>query len=149
LLEWIAEGRATALTRAKAEGTDLWKPLMEFVEFAPALARMTPALAATRPIYYTAAPRTNSLATASLVMGMLAITCGMCCCYGVPFNLLGIIFALIALAQIRNDPQSQQGRGLAIAGLVLSLLSFALAALFLLLGLAVNSSEILHKLQRI
>ena len=29
LFEWIAEGRANALTRAKAEGTDQWKPLTE------------------------------------------------------------------------------------------------------------------------
>ena len=46
-----------------------------------------------------------------MIMGILSITCGMCCCYGMPFNLLGIIFSLVALAQIRNDPHSQQGRG--------------------------------------
>ena len=46
-----------------------------------------------------------------------------------PFNVLGIIFSLVALAQIRNDPHFQQGRPLAIAGLVLSLLSIVLAAL--------------------
>ena len=32
LREWIAEGRANALTRAKVDGTDQWKTLTEFVE---------------------------------------------------------------------------------------------------------------------
>ena len=115
LREWIAEGRANAQTRALAEGATQWKPLTEYLEFAPLLARMPPPWPAPRPISIAPTPRTNSMALAGLVMGILSITCGMCCCYGLPFNLLGIIFALVALSQIRNDPQSQQGRGLAIA----------------------------------
>ena len=59
------------------------------------------------------------------------------------------IFSLIALAQIKNDPNSQEGRGLAIAGLVLSLLSMALAVLFFGFGLALNSSDILRKIQHL
>ena len=149
LLAWIAEGRANALTRAKAEGTDQWKPLTEYVEFAPAVARIPPALAAPVPVYIGPAPRTNSLATASLVMGLLAMTCGLCCCYGMPFNLLGIAFSLIALGQIRDDPQSQQGRSLAIAGLVLSLLSLVLVAIFLVFGVAVSATDAVRKLERI
>ena len=148
LLEWIAEGRANALTRAKVEGTDQWKPLTEYVEFASALARIPAPLAVPRPIYATPARRTNSMATASMVKGILAITCG-CCCYGLPFNVLGIIFALVALAQISNAPQSQQGRGLAIAGLALSLLSLALGVLLLVFGVAASAPDVLHKLQRI
>ena len=51
-------------------------------------------------------------------MGALSLTCGMCCCYGMPFNILGIVFSLVALAQIRNDPRSQDGWGMAVAGLL-------------------------------
>ena len=129
LREWIAEGRANAQTRALAEGAAQWKPLIEYLEFAPLLARTPPPLPAPGPISITPTPRTNSMAMAGLVMGILSMTCGICCCYGLPFNVLGIIFSLVALAQIKNDPQSQQGRPLAIAGLVLSLLSLVLAAL--------------------
>jgi len=149
LREWIVEGRANASTRAKLEGTDQWKPLTEYVEFAAAVARVPPALSAPAPSYIAPVPRTNSLATASLVMGLLAMTCGLCCCYGMPFNLLGIIFSLIALGQIGDDPQSQQGRSLAIAGLVLSLLSLALAAIFLVFGVAVSATDAVRKLERI
>ena len=149
LREWIAEGRANAQTRAKIEGADQWKSLTEYLEFAAALGRVPAPPAVPGPIYMAPSPRTNSMALASMVMGLLSVTCGMCCCYGMPFNLLGIIFSLVALAQIRNDPRSQQGRGLAIAGLVLSLLSFLLAALFFTLGLALSTSDIMRKIQRL
>jgi hypothetical protein len=147
--EWIAEGRASAQTRALAEGAAQWKPLFEYLEFAPVLGRTPPPWPAPGPIYAAPARRTNSLALMSLFMGVLSITCGMCCCYGMPFNLLGIVFSLIALAQIRNDPQSQEGRGLAFAGLVLCLLSFLLAVLFFAFGLALSMPDILRKIERL
>jgi Domain of unknown function (DUF4190)/GYF domain 2 len=149
LREWIAEGRANAQTRALAEGAAQWKPLTEYLEFASALGRTIPTLPAPGPIYLAPTRRTNSLAWMGMVMGILAITCGMCCCYGMPFNLLGIIFSLVALAQIRNDPQSQAGSGVAIAGLVLSLLSIALAFLFFAFGLALSTPDILREIRRL
>jgi hypothetical protein len=91
------------------------------------------------------------MAVAALVMGILSMTCGLCCCccYGLPFNVLGVIFALVALSQINNEPQFQQGRGLAIAGLVLCLLSFVMAAVSMVLGLALNTPDIMRKMQRL
>jgi hypothetical protein len=149
LREWIVEGRANAQTKALAEGTAQWKPLIEYLEFAPLLARAAPALSAPEPILITPTPRTNPMAIAGLVMGILSMSCGLCCCYGLPFNMLGIIFSLVALAQIRNDPLSQQGRPLAIAGLVLSLLSIVAAAFMLVLGLAVSGADIMRKIERL
>jgi Domain of unknown function (DUF4190)/GYF domain 2 len=149
LREWIAEGRANAQTRALAEGAAQWKPLTEYLEFAPALGSLPSPGPAPGPICITPAPRTNSLALTGMLMGILSITCGMCCCYGMPFNLLGIVFSLIALAQIRNDPHPQAGQGLAVAGLVLSGLSLLLAVLFFALGLALNAPDILRKIQRL
>jgi hypothetical protein len=149
LREWIAEGRADAHTKALAEGATQWKPLIEYLEFAPLLARMAPPVTAPGPISITPTPRTNSMAVTGMIMGLLSVTCGLCCCYGMPFNLLGIIFSLVALAQIRNDPQAQQGRSLAIAGLVLSLASIVLAVLFFSLGLALHGSDILRKIERL
>jgi len=152
LREWIAEGRANAQTRAQAEGTAQWKPLTEYLEFAPLLARTPLPRFAPAPISITPTPRTNPMALASLVMGILALTCCVCCCgccYGFPFNVLGVIFALVALSQINHDPQSQQGRGLAIAGLVLCVLSFALAAVAFAFGLAASTPDILRKMQRL
>jgi hypothetical protein len=146
--EWITEGRVNSQTRVLAEGTAQWKPLTEYLEFAPMLARTAPPLPAPGPIYLAPTPRNNSMAVMGLVMGVLSITCGMCC-HGLPFNVLGIVFSLVALAQIRNDPQSQHGRALAIAGLVLSILSLVLSALMLMLGFALNTPNILRRIQRL
>ena len=146
---WITEGRVNAQTRVLAEGTAQWKALSEYLEFAPMPGRTTPPLSAPGPISIVPTPRNNSMAVMGLVMGVLSITFGMCCCYGMPFNLLGIIFSLVALAQIGNDPQSQQGRPLAVAGLVLSLLSIVLAVLFVAFGLALGTSDILRKIHRL
>lgn len=128
LREWIAEGRADAQTQVWTEGASQWRPLAEYAEFAPLLAMRPPSLAAPGTACSAARPPSPSLATASLVMGLLSLPYGLCCCYGLPFNLLGIVFALVALAQMRHQPWPRAGRGQAIAGLVLSLLSLALAA---------------------
>ena len=146
--EWITEGRANAQTRALDEGTAQWKPLTEYAEFALILARAMPPLPAPGPISIAPTPRNNAMAVMGMVMGILSITCGMCC-HGLPFNVLGIVFSLVALSQIRHDPQSQQGRPLAIAGLVLSILSLVLSALMLMLGLALSKPNIVRRLYRL
>lgn len=46
----------------------------------------------------------------------------------VGFHLVGIIFGHISLAQLKRAPQ-QQGRGLAIAGLIVGYAAFALVVL--------------------
>ena len=148
LREWIAEGRANAQTKVRPEGAEAWRPLVECLEFAPHLARTTAPLFAPPPATVSPPARTNGLAITALVMGILSITCGMCCCYGAPFNILGIIFGLAALAQIRNDPLAQPSRPLAVAGLVLSVASIALGILFFMVGLAANGADILRKIQR-
>jgi hypothetical protein len=150
--EWIAEGRANAQTRTLAEGAEQWKPLTAYLEFAPALGRAPSTWPATGSVSIALARRTNSMAFAAMVMGVLSMCCMMCCCgccYGMPFNLLGIVFSLAALAQIKDDPGSQEGRGLAIVGLVLSVLSLLMAVVFFAFGLAMSAPDILHKMQRL
>jgi hypothetical protein len=148
LRQWIAEGRVNAQTRVWVEGAAAWRPLVEFAEFAPLLAAAPVAvpgpIGPTAP--YATGPRTNPLAITGLVMGILALTVG-CCCYGVPFNVLGVIFSLVALSQIKHDPQNQRGRGQAIAGLILSLFSFVLGAVMGVIS-ALNP-DVLHKLQQL
>jgi len=73
-------------------------------------------------------PRTNPLALTGVVLGVCSLT--FCfCCYGLPFNLMGLVCSLVALNQINSYPAREQGRGLATAGVALSILS-------LLIGLA-------------
>lgn len=125
--EWIAQRRVDGQTRARPEGGTGWQPLSAFAEFALPLARVAPV---PQPLsaHPAGGPRTNPMAMAGLVMGILSVGC--CCCYGFPFNLLGITFSILGLVQIQRHPEVERGKELAIAGLVLSLLG-VLSAFFL------------------
>jgi len=130
LRRWIAEGRASGQTLAQAEGTPGWRPLASFPEFAHAFAPP--------PLVVSAPPKTNSLALWGFIFGVISVTCGCCCCYGFPFNLLGIIFSTIGWTQIRASRGRETGTALAVAGLVLSLLSFVLGVVLMVLGFALH-----------
>jgi len=148
LRQWIAEGRANAQTRVRVEGSADWRLLSELEEFFPKpVPATTPApLTAPAPFSITPVPRTNPLAVAGMVFGILSIAFS-CCCYGLPFNVAGILFSGVALSQIKADPLNQQGKGMATAGLVLSIFSILLAGLVLTLGLASRWTHILRRMR--
>ena len=72
---------------------------------------------------------------AGLIFGILAF---FCCCKFL-FGPLGIIFSLVGLSQINRHPEFYEGRGLAIAGLVLSILSLLLAVFLFMIALATGN----------
>jgi hypothetical protein len=132
LRQWIAEGRANAQTPTLAPGAPEWKPLGALPEFAGHFAAPgPPVIGPLKPGTSPGSqwPKTNSFATAGLIFGILSVTC-FCCC---PFNVLGLVFSLVGLSQINRHPELYEGRGLAIAGLILSaaslLFGFALTLL--------------------
>ena len=122
LLQWIAEGRADLETRVLAEGTAEWRALGSFPEFSSALAGASSSRPGAVPSAMAQARKTNGFARASLILGIISLTC-FCCCYGLPFNVIGLAFAVIGLVQIGKNPQVYQGKGIAVAGLVLCILS--------------------------
>lgn len=139
LRQWIAEGRANAQTKVQVEGSTDWKRLADLPEFSTGPAATAPLPAG--PIApLPSQPRTNSLATAGLVLGILSVTFGLCC-YGLPFNVAGIVCSLVALTQIRANPDRERGHGLAITGLVLSILSIVFAILLVVFSLSFRSSD--------
>jgi hypothetical protein len=145
LRRWIAEGRANAATSARADSASEWKPLAQFPEFSLFFAAAAPI----HPPLYVPVRKTNSFAVTGLVLGILSITGGLCC-YGLPFNILGVIFSIIGLTQIHNHPETYEGKGMAIAGLVLSLLGI-LVMLGLISFVALSSSwnEPMHHFRRL
>src|SRR5262249_43771588 len=119
LRQWISEGRANAQTRVRIEGSTGGKLLSELEDFfpKPPPAPVPAPLIAPAPFSIAPVPRTNPMAVAGMVFGILSIAFS-CCCYGLPFNIAGILFSGVALSQIKNDPLNQQGKGMATAGLV-------------------------------
>lgn len=152
LRRWIAEGRANAQTRVRLEGAAEWRFLRELPEFAAALPGGAAPGLAPGPIgapLGAQLPRTNSLAVAGLLLGIASVTFAACCCGGFPFNLAGLICSGMALSQINKDPLNQQGKGLAVAGLVLSLLSVVVWLLALAFGLAFDLSGWRRRVQEL
>lgn len=77
------------------------------------------------------------LPTVSLVLGVSSLI--FVCCYGGLW--LGLPAAIVGFMGMRNadrDPTRYGGRGLAIAGLILGIITFILSILFLVLGIAGN-----------
>ena len=149
--EWIAEGRLNAQSQIRRQADANWKILADLPEFAGDLYGATPsaqqplppapAAPAAQPYPQTypqysaqAQGGTNSMAIAGMVMGILSLVT--ICCYGFPFNLLGIIFSAIGLSQIKKSNPRQSGKGMAIAGLICSILSFLIYAALIIVVIA-------------
>jgi hypothetical protein len=137
LRQWIAENRANAASRVQAEGSTEWKPLGSIPEFSLLFASTSTPSGA--PAVFpssarTSVPANNGFAIAGLVLGIFSLTAGLCCCcYGMPFNVLGLICSIIALGQINANPNRYQGKGVAIAGLVLCIVSIVITVVLLII----------------
>ena len=79
-----------------------------------------------------AAPQ-QSLAVLSLVLGIVSMTIGWCCYFGVFTGPIAIGLGIFALMQIKNNPSLYTGKGLAIAGIVTGGLYFVILALIVLI----------------
>lgn len=133
--QWIQQHRLNGQSLAWIEGAPSWKPLAQFPEFADLFPATPPGGPGTAPVpsSYPSGPgqpypKTNPLAVTSLIMGAISV-CLACCCYGFPFNVLGIVFGVIGLLQIKQNPAWETGGGFAWAGIILAVFSIFLAAL--------------------
>ncbi len=147
VLEWIAQGRANAQSIARFEDQP-WKPLGTFEEFkgplgfasaSPASPQATnasapgeatllpPAGAAPEPLPFSGVNSRRSTNIPAVLGLVFPIAC-CCCAYVGP--ILGIIFSLVGISQIRQAPQrysthvalAQAGLGVSIFVLILHLL---------------------------
>src|SRR5580698_8729732 len=116
--QWIAEGRLDSRTPVISDGAKDWTFLGLLPEFAGCFSGNPPVIGPNLPSRWT-----NGFATAGLACGILA---WICCCCMFPFSLLGLVFSLIALSQISRHPERYEGQAIAIAGLVLSIISLLL-----------------------
>ena len=147
LHQWHTQGRVNAQTRVLVTGEANWKTLADLPEFsAPPASSPTPEpirpLNTAAPRVSGLRPRTNGFAVAGFVSGILSLfSC--CCCALLPCPLMGLIFSIIALVQISNRPETYNGKGLAIAGLIIS----GLSLLFGIGSLVLNWQEIVTEFQ--
>ena len=110
LRQWITDGRASAQTKVKPEGSPDWQTLASVPEFEAAFAASAgapPPLPAT-PVEV----KTSGMAITSLVLGILGL-CGITA-------LVGLVLGIVALAKINRSGGRLSGQGLAIAGICVS-----------------------------
>src|SRR3954469_10338822 len=119
LKQWIAEGRCNAESKVQAEGSEEWRTLAEFPEFADSIRSpvthpppMPPASRGVQP--GTGPSKTSGLALASLILGILGLFC-----VGIS-ALVGLILGIIAIVTINKSGGRLRGSGLAIAGTIVS-----------------------------
>lgn len=134
--EWITQGRVDNRTALLPEGASEWTFVGLVPEFTKDFPSSPPVIT---PPKMVALPtnRTNSFATAGFVCGLISLTC----CCGCPFNILGLIFSIVAMVQINGQVQKQDGWGLALAGLICSAVSLLLSLGLGLLQLAMTPAR--------
>jgi len=85
----------------------------------------------------------QGLAITSLVLGIVSVTLGFCCYFGVLTSPVAIGLGIFALIQIKNDSAKYGGKPLAIGGIVAgSLYFFFVALIALIYGLSFLSSGV-------
>lgn len=132
---WILQSRLNGRSLARLESSVGWKPLWDFPEFAGTLAQVGPQAMSPRSV---ATGGENGLAMTSLILGCLSLVC----CQ--PLAFISLILGIVALTQINAD-KTRGGRGLAIAGIAVSIAAIALLGLLAAFG---AFKEILEKLLR-
>src|SRR5690349_12797133 len=101
LKQWIAEGRCNAESRIQAEGSQEWKTLAEFPEFASLVRPLAPPPPMPMPSASSGVQgKTSGLAIASLILGPLGIFC-----IGIT-SLVGLVLGIVAIVTINKS----QGR---------------------------------------
>lgn len=86
----------------------------------------------TPPPAYPSAPQ-QSLAVTSLALGLVSITLGWCCSFGLVTSPVAVALGIVSLVQIKNNPTKYAGKPFAIGGIITGGLYFAILALITLL----------------
>jgi type II secretory pathway pseudopilin PulG len=118
LRAWVNQGRANAQTFVLVEGSTEWKTLSAVPEFAGLFAPPMPGMSGAVGGSPVSAPRTSAMAVVSLASGCVSVvSCGLTSLLTSP---LGLILGLVSLSQIKKSGGRLTGRGLALAGTIIS-----------------------------
>jgi hypothetical protein len=95
--------------------------------------RVAPVWQPPPPPQASASASPHSLAVLSLVLGIVSMTIGWCCYFGILTSPIAVGLGIFSLVQIKNKPTQFTGKPLAIGGIVTGALYFLIVALIILL----------------
>ena len=77
------------------------------------------------------------MALLSMILGIISVTIGFCCYFGVLTAPIAIGLGAYALSLVKKDPNKYGGKGMAVAGIIMGALYFIFLILIILFyGLA-------------
>ena len=79
----------------------------------------------------------QTLPTVSLVLGVLALLLT-CCFGGFPLGLAALITGFLGMKNVNDDPSKYGGRGLAIGGFALGIISILISIVYILISILAN-----------
>lgn len=82
---------------------------------------------------YGAPPSSQGMGTASMVLGIVSLVLFWCWFLAIIPALVGLVLGLVALSRIKSGAASDQGRGMAVAGVVCSGIALAISIGFFVL----------------
>ena len=89
------------------------------------------------PPAYPAKPQ-QTLAVTSMVLGIVSVTIGWCCSFGILTSPIALVLGIVSLVQIKNDPAKYGGKGMAISGIIMGALYILIfIAIILLYGIGI------------
>ncbi len=83
-------------------------------------------------------PKNNVFALIGLICGIVSLTIGWSCGISGLTAIAGIILSAIGLSQIKKNPQTMTGRGMALGGLITSIIAILLFVVVLILVVALG-----------
>ncbi|MBK9156209.1 MAG: DUF4190 domain-containing protein [Chloracidobacterium sp.] len=75
----------------------------------------------------------QTLALVSMILGVSSVTVGWCCYTGIGLAPAAIVVGIIALSQIKKDPERYTGRGLALAGIISGAVYLFISLVFIII----------------
>jgi hypothetical protein len=143
LRQWLTEGRVNGQTKVQAAAATEWKTMAELPEFAGLLPKSPPPPPpSTRGVPITALPPqagTNQMSVWAMVLGILGV---LCCQVLGP---VAIVLGAVSFSQLKSHPELK-GRGFAITGIVLGIVSLLMVVAFI--ALLLLTPDFMQNLQR-
>jgi uncharacterized membrane protein YvbJ len=85
--------------------------------------------------------KTNGLAVASLVVSIIGLICSCCCGLGLIASIPALIMGVISKMQISNLSRNEKGDGLAMAGIIISVIGIMAAITIIVFIFFTGSGE--------